>query len=80
MNTALRMKMALAKEDFKYQSSSTEGTFSLPVKSRMAARGSLNGRRNLEGGMPIDFWALQLIFDKQVLDLSTPSMREEDVG
>ena len=80
MNAALKMKMTLAKEDLKYQPSSTEGTFSLPVKSRMAARGSLNGRRNLEGGLPIDFLALQLIFDKQVLDLSTPSMREEDVG
>ena len=42
----------------------------------MAARGPKNGRRGLERGLTLGFWALPSTF----ADLSTPSMRNIDDG
>ena len=46
----------------------------------MAARGPQNGRRGLERGLPIGFWALPSTFPNKFFDLSAPSMRKGNSG
>ena len=46
------------------------------ARSKMAARGPQNGRRGLERGPTLGYWALPSSFAKKVFDPSTPSMRK----
>ena len=46
-----------AKQFCKYQPSSAGDTRSPPAKSKMAASGPQNGRRDLERCLPLGFWA-----------------------
>ena len=51
-----------------------------PAKSTMAARGPQNDRRGLERGPTLGYWPFRATFVKQLLDMSTPSMRKVDDG